>query len=77
MAARRARPRLPHPDAPPRSPRLAAGVGTGQWRNLDEALEVLAVERTFVPEQRAVETYDKVFARHRTLYDGLRPLFAE
>jgi xylulokinase len=56
---------------------LAAGVGTGQWRNLEEALDVLAVERTFVPEQRAVETYDKVFARHRTLYAGLRPLFAE
>ncbi|HEX4357122.1 MAG TPA: xylulokinase [Pseudonocardia sp.] len=56
---------------------LAAGVGTGQWRTLEEALAVLAVERTFVPEQRAVETYDKVFARHRTLYDALRPLFAE
>ena len=56
---------------------LAAGVGTGQWRTLEESLAVLAVERTFVPEQRAVETYDKVFARHRTLYDALRPLFAE
>ena len=56
---------------------LAAGVGTGQWRNLEEALDVLAVERTIVPEQRAVETYDKVFTRHRTLYAGLRPLFAE
>jgi xylulokinase len=56
---------------------LAAGVGTGMWRDLEEALGVLTVQRTFVPERRTARTYDEVFARHRVLYDGLRPLFAE
>jgi xylulokinase len=56
---------------------LTAGVGTGTWRDLEEALGVLAVERSFTPEQGAAHTYDEVFARHRTLYDGLRPLFRE
>jgi D-xylulose kinase len=56
---------------------LAAGVGTGTWRDLEEALGVLAVERTFVPEPEAAEVYDQVFARHRGLYEAMRPLFPE
>lgn len=52
---------------------LVAGAGTGTWSDLG----VVAVERTFVPEQRAVRVYDDVFARHRTLHHTLRPLFPE
>ena len=41
-----------------------------------ESFETVRVERTFVPDDDATRTYDAVFARHRALYDGLRPLYA-
>ncbi|GAA3793843.1 MULTISPECIES: xylulokinase [Amycolatopsis] len=56
---------------------LAAGVGIGWWRDLTEAVGMLAVEQTFTPDPAAVATYDRIFQRHRHLYEGLRPLFAE
>lgn len=55
---------------------LATGVGVGYWSSLDEAVSGVRVERTFVPDDDATRTYDAVFARHRALYDGLRPLYA-
>jgi len=56
---------------------LAAGVGTGWWSDLADAAGVLSVERTFTPDPATVAVYDEIFDRHRRLYDGLRPLFAD
>ncbi|GGI91801.1 xylulokinase [Saccharopolyspora subtropica] len=56
---------------------LAAGVGTGQWRDFDEALAGVSVERTFIPRQATAQTYDRIFRTHRRLYDELRPLYKE
>lgn len=56
---------------------LAAGVGSGTWSDFDEALTSVSVEKTFVPQQASVETYEKVFAVHRGLYDQLRPVYQE
>src|SRR5690606_17888463 len=54
---------------------LAAGVGSGVWRDFDEALKGVSVERTFVPQQANAETYDRVFAVHRNLYTNLQPVY--
>jgi len=56
---------------------LAAGVGSGVWRDFDEALKGVSVERTFVPQQANAETYDRVFAVHRNLYTNLQPVYQE
>ncbi|GAA4617766.1 xylulokinase [Saccharopolyspora hordei] len=55
---------------------LAAGVGTGQWRDFDEALAGVKVERTFVPQQATAQEYDRIFQTHRRLYDELKPVYA-
>lgn len=56
---------------------LTAGVGTGQWRDLDEALAGLTVERTYTPRPSDTRTYDRIFARHRLLYEGLKPIYQQ
>ncbi|SFS99447.1 xylulokinase [Saccharopolyspora flava] len=54
---------------------LAAGVGSGRWRDFDEALAGVGVERTFAPEREPARVYDRIFPVHRGLYDGLRPVY--
>ena len=54
---------------------LAAGVGTGQWRDFDEALAGVAVEHTFRPKQPTAQLYDRTFRRHRRLYEQLAPVY--
>ncbi|HET6499859.1 MAG TPA: xylulokinase [Amycolatopsis sp.] len=56
---------------------LAAGVGSGVWRDLGEALTSVRVEKTFVPQPRAAQTYERVFASHRRLYDRLRDVYRD
>jgi xylulokinase len=56
---------------------LAAGVGSGVWRDLGEALTRVTVEKTFVPEQETARTYEKVFASHRRLYGRLRDVYRD
>ncbi|MFI6350109.1 xylulokinase [Streptomyces sp. NPDC050560] len=50
---------------------LIAGIGTGQWSSLEEALVGIAVEEIHVPDTAAARRYDTVFGRHRGLYDSL------
>lgn len=51
---------------------LVAGVGSGRWRDLDEALAAIRVEDAYKPAAAAATAYEVVFADHRRLYPQLR-----
>ncbi|MEO3756396.1 xylulokinase [Streptomyces sp. B6B3] len=51
---------------------LVAGVGSGQWRDLEESLAAVRVEHTFTPDAGAADAYDTIFSEHRALYPRLR-----
>jgi xylulokinase len=50
---------------------LLAGVGTGVWSSLPEALESVQVERTIVPEPENVPTYNERYHRFLQLHPAL------
>lgn len=56
---------------------LAAGVGSGQWASMDDALGKLQTSSSFVPDPRNHETYQKVFEGHRRLYQDLTGVYAD
>ncbi|MBL1066875.1 xylulokinase [Streptomyces sp. 7-21] len=55
---------------------LVAGVGSGQWANLEEALGAVRVEQTYQPAAEAAAAYDTLFGEHRQLYPRLASAFA-
>lgn len=56
---------------------LAAGVGSGRWSSLDEAVGSLQVVDRHQPDQSLGPLYDARFATFRGLYDTLRPTFEQ
>jgi xylulokinase len=54
---------------------LAAGVGAGWWRSLDEAVGTLRVTQRIAPDTSLKPLYDARFETYRTLYDTLRPVY--
>ena len=43
---------------------------------LQDAADAVAVERTFVPDERAQAAYEPIYAQFRTLYKRQKSLFA-
>lgn len=50
---------------------LLAGVGSGHWRSLDEAVRVIATTETVQPDPAAVATYDRLHPIHASLFGSL------
>jgi xylulokinase len=57
---------------------LLAGVGTGVWKNVEEACKssIKQVEKV-APKQKATTLYDRHYAVYRKLYFDLKDRFAE
>lgn len=56
---------------------LLAGVGTGGWSSLGEALEVVTEERVVRPDPAHRATYDEVFDVFRTIHPALAETFGK
>ncbi|MFM0728695.1 xylulokinase [Paraburkholderia strydomiana] len=56
---------------------LAAGVGSGRWASLDEAVGCLRVVSRHQPDRSLGPLYDARFATFRGLYDTLRQTFEQ
>jgi xylulokinase len=56
---------------------LAAGVGSGQWASMDEALAKLQTSASYVPDPKDQLTYQKVFDGHRRLYEDLSGVYED
>lgn len=55
---------------------LIAAVGTGIYRNLDEAIaQSIVINRSFVPQPTRRESYDALYQVYRESYRHLRPVF--
>jgi len=54
---------------------LTAGMAVGAL-TLQDAADAVAVERTFVPDERAQAAYEPIYAQFRTLYKRQKSLFA-
>jgi xylulokinase len=55
---------------------LAAGVGIGVYKNLDEASANIKVSETIAPLRNNVSMYNHLFAKYTNLYPRLKSLFA-
>ena len=55
---------------------LLAGVGTGRWAGLGEALQVVTEERTTRPDPAVRATYDRLSTVFRMLHPALAPVAA-
>jgi len=57
---------------------LLAGVGTGQWPDVESACET-AVQLTgrVSPRQENARVYDRLYAQYRELYPALKPIFTQ
>ena len=54
---------------------MLAGVGTGVWRNFEEAAgQTVRVNRTVEPDPAAREIYDMGYRIYRRLYEQLKDL---
>lgn len=54
---------------------ILAGVGTGVWRNFEEAAgRTVAVKRTYVPDPAAKAVYDRGYETYRRLYENLKDM---
>ena len=54
---------------------MLAGVGTGVWRNFEEAAgQTVRVNRTVEPDPAAREIYDRGYRTYRQLYEQLKDL---
>jgi len=51
---------------------LLAGVGTGAWHDLDEALSKVGTQQKLTPDPEATEIYDDAYAEFTSLYAPLR-----
>lgn len=56
---------------------LIAGVGTGIWSNIHEALQVLKNESQVDPDQNRVDKYSKILPIFKDLYPSLKEIFHE
>lgn len=56
---------------------LVAGTGFGNWSTVEEAVSVVAAERTYQPNLRHVSTYSRVFDGHSRLYRDLAGAYAD
>lgn len=55
---------------------LLAAVGSGQFKNIEEACKVtIEVVKKTTPKRPAVKTYDKLFPVYQSLYSSLKPAF--
>lgn len=70
---------LAHKEATALGAAMLAGVGGGVFRDLDEAVECLAVlePRAYEPDSSTSGAYDAAYDRYRRLFDALEPGFAE
>jgi sugar (pentulose or hexulose) kinase len=57
---------------------MLAGVGGGIFRDLDEAVELLAIvaPRTYEPNATVHDAYDEAYDRYRRLFDAVEPGFS-
>ena len=57
---------------------LLAGVGTGVYRNFDEAAErTIRIRRTVEPNPETARAYEKGYRTYRRLYEKLKDLMKE
>ena len=56
---------------------LVAGTGAGAWSTVEEAVSVVAAERTYRPDPDHANTYSRVFAGHSRLHDDLGGAYAD
>lgn len=56
---------------------LAAGVGSGWWSTLDEAVATLDVTSRTPPDRALDPLYASRFSTFRGLYDALQPVMAQ
>ena len=54
---------------------LVAGVGTGVWGNMEEAVKVVKPEKHTTPIREHTEIYDLLFPIYRNLYYSLKDTF--
>jgi xylulokinase len=55
---------------------LLAGVGTGQWPDVESACEAaVQVTGRVSPRQENARAYDRLYAQYRELYPALKPIF--
>ena len=55
---------------------LLAAVGSGQYKNIEEACKAtIEVVKKTPPKRPAVKTYDKIFPIYQSLYSSLKPTF--
>jgi xylulokinase len=54
---------------------LAAGVGIGVYKDLDEASRAVRVSKTNEPRKEVVPMYKRMFEKYLSLYPAVKPLF--
>jgi xylulokinase len=54
---------------------IAAGVGSGQWDSIEEALAKLQPSASYSPDPTNQRTYQKVFEGHRRLFQDLSGVY--
>lgn len=65
-------------EGPSQGAALLAGVGTGVYRNIEEACSALVkVAGTTTPDSEESANYDRYYAIYRALYPALQPQFSE
>ena len=54
---------------------MLAGVGTGVWRNFEDAvLQTVRVRKTYEPNPETKDVYDRGYESYRKLYENLKDL---
>ena len=54
---------------------LVAGAGVGIWQSVDEAVQVIKMERRTLPDEKNVEVYQKLYPIYSSLYGHLKSTF--
>lgn len=54
---------------------LLAGVATGRWQSIEEAVGCVRFQHTYEPDSARTDMYRDFFAIYRALYERLRELF--
>ena len=54
---------------------LLAGVGTGIFKNIEDACKNIKYKIANCPSRRNIRTYDKIYKVYRGLYPALKPIF--
>ena len=56
---------------------ILAGLGTGVWKDAEEAVRGIRILKTYEPDARRREVYENAYREYRRLTAALGPIFHE